>query len=109
MFVENDNFHFDRAAWNQDAQESATLSLFPWLCAGIQAFLLILLTTNRSIYSMKDIIREPWRQDLTLISPATVNHGKWNVLLENDIFTVVLESNQFKVYEVSAESDVWGV
>lgn len=40
-----------------DAQESPAPSLFPWLSAGIQAFFLILLTTNWPYYSKKDMTR----------------------------------------------------
>lgn len=60
MITENADFHFGRAAHAAlvDTQESLTPSLFPWLSAGFQAQFLILLTTNRSYYSMKDIFRD---------------------------------------------------
>lgn len=70
-----------------DTQESPSPSLFPWLSAGIQAFLLILLTTNMSYCSMRDIIIDTGRQDLILIYFSCNNQQEenptwWNVLSE---------------------------
>lgn len=85
IVAENDDFHFDRAACKHLSmlRRVRLRPYFPGCQLAFRCFL-ILLTTNRSYYSMKNLIKDTGWHDLSLIyvlggTILKPKHLKWTI------------------------------